>query len=211
MLHIKKVETIYKYSYFTFTATLFTATVVFLIFQSITPKNILLIWFLLFAVFTLIRFIISYRFNNIVHNDTNIERWFILFISCSIISGMFWGMTGFILIPEADVSLQDSIIYRGCLLLFISALITGAIITYSTSKTIFLSFAVPAILPHCLFLIYIGDKYHSMLGGIILFYVTIIYIVSIYINRIFMNYAKLELENEELRNLLGKMELNKTY
>ncbi|MEE8320354.1 MAG: hypothetical protein V3R68_00775 [Gammaproteobacteria bacterium] len=204
MLQIKKVETIYKHSYFSFAGTLVAATIVFFLFQPVAQKNILILWFLSFVIFTFIRFIISWRFDNNEHSDTDIEHWFILFSACSIISGMFWGITGFILIPGDDFPLLESVIFRGCLLLFISALITGAIITYSTSKTIFLSFAVPAIIPQCLYLIHIGDKYHSMLGGIILLYVTIIYIVSIYINRIFISYTKLEIENELLKSFITK-------
>lgn len=198
----KQLERLYKQSYLSLIATMFAAVLVFWLFESVTDKKVLITWFVIFCCVTAIRFYLSWYFLN--HNHENIETWLILFIAASLISGTLWGLTGFIFIKEGSLILLDSVLYHGLLLLFISALIAGSIVTYSASRLVFLSFSVPAVVPQCFLLISYGDKYHSFLGGVVLAYACVMFVISIYFYRIFSENTKVEERNEYLESVLKK-------
>lgn len=203
MSDLKQLERLYSHSYLSYIATFFAAVLVFWLFQNIAEANVLTNWFILFSILTVIRIIVSWYFNKSDHTD-NMDIWLLAFVAMSMISGTLWGVTGFLLVPEGVLTLLDSVLYHGMLLLFIVALITGSIITYSTSRMVYLCFSVPAIIPQCLLLISKGDKYHSFLGGFVLAYACIIFVISNYIHRIFSECSKIEAENEILKEALDK-------
>ncbi|MEM6998725.1 MAG: hypothetical protein AAF419_02675, partial [Pseudomonadota bacterium] len=162
---------------------------------------------IIFTILVVIRFFTTWLFNK-RENNKNIDYWLILFLIMSGISGTMWGLTGFLFIPEGLLSLLDSILFQGILLIFIATLIAGSIITYSASKTVFLVFSVPAIVPQSLMLIAQGDKYNSFLGGVMLTYFFIMFVISIYINRVFNEYSKMEMRNERLESELKNNGIN---
>jgi len=196
MYDLKQIERLYRYSYLSFIATFFGALLVFWFFQPIAEPIILKSWFATFLILTLARIIVTWRFYNNEHSDT--EPWFMTFVILSTTSGILWGLTGFILIPQDTLTLFESVLYHGMLLLFIAALISGSLITYSASKMVYLSFSVPAMVPQCLMLISKGDQYHSFLGGFVLAYTCVMFVISIYIHRIFTDNGKIEARNELL-------------
>jgi hypothetical protein len=203
MIEIKQIERLYHHSYISYFATYFGAALAFWLFQNISETKVLNIWFIVFSVLTLIRVFISWRFIKSEHKE-NIEFWFILFLIMSAISGTMWGLTGFVFIPKGSLSLLDSVLYHGILLLFISTLIAGSIVTYSASKTVYLVFSLPAVVPQCLLLVAQGDQYHSFLGGVVLAYAFIMFIISIYIHRVFIENSKIESRNDFLELILKK-------
>lgn len=202
MSDLKQIERLYSFSYISFIATFFGAVLVFWFFQSIAEPIVLKSWFATFLMLTLARVVVTWRFYNNGHSNT--EAWLMTFVILSIISGILWGLTGFILIPKGTLTLFESVLYHGMLLLFIAALISGSLITYSASKMVYLSFSVLAMVPQCLMLISKGDQYHSFLGGFVLAYTCIMFVISIYIHRIFVENSKVELRNELLEFALKK-------
>ena len=203
MFDLKQIERLYRHSYLSFIATFFGAILVYWFFQSLAEPVVLNSWFIIFFILTVIRIVVSWRFHKSEH-ENNIENWLIAFLILSMISGTLWGLTGFLLIPTGIVTLFESVLYHGMLLLFITALIVGSLITYSASKMVYLSFAVPAVVPQCLMLISKGDKYHSFLGGFVLAYACIIFVISVYVYRIFLECSKTETQNEVLKKLLDE-------
>lgn len=203
MFDRKQIERLYQHSYISYIATLFAAVLVFWLFESVADVKVLTTWFILFTALTIIRIFISWRFLNT--NPEKIETWLLIFLAMSMVSGTLWGLTGFLFIEEGSLSLLDSVLYHGLLLLFISALIAGSIVTYSASKMVFLSFSFPAVVPQCFLLISHGDKYHSFLGGVILAYAIIMFVLSVYIHNIFVENLRIEERNELLETELKKI------
>ena len=200
MSDVKQVENLYKHSYLSLIATLFAAVLVFWLFESVADKQVLITWFIVFTCVTVIRIFLSWYFLN--HQHKNIESWLLIFVAASLISGTLWGLTGFIFIKEGNLTLLDSVLYRGLLLLFITALIAGSVVTYSSSRLVYLSFSVPAVVPQCFLLISYGDKYHSFLGGVVLTYACVMFVISVYFHRIFSENSKIEERNEYLESVL---------
>lgn len=202
MSEIKQVERLYEHSYLSLIATLFAAVLVYWLFEPVTDRNVLVTWVSVFICVTVFRLFISWYFLN--HEHKNIDTWLLIFIATSLVSGTLWGLTGFIFIKEGSLILLDSVLYHGLLLLFITALITGSIVTYSVSRLVYLSFSVPAVVPQCFLLISYGDKYHSFLGGIVLAYAIVMFVISVYFHRIFLENTKIEERNEFLESMLKK-------
>jgi uncharacterized membrane protein YfcA len=197
MSDLKQIKRLYSHSYLSFLATLFSAILVLWLFQAVAESLLLKSWFAIFLILTIIRIVVSYHFEKSEQNNT--DTWLMMFLMMTFFSGVMWGITGFLFIPEGLLSQLDSVLYHGMLLLFIVALITGSIITYSASKMVYLYFSVPAIVPQCLMLISKGDIYHSFLGGYVLAYACIMFVVSIYINQIFSEYSKVDEQNDFLK------------
>lgn len=201
MISEKQVQRLYDQSYVSYIATYFAAVLAYWLFKDIAPERIINTWFIIFSLFTAARFILTWRYKQ-NKNKEHYDIWFILFLIATAISGTLWGLTGFLFIPDDTLSLLDSVLDHGILLLFIASLIGGSIITYSASKMVYMSFSIPAIVPQCLMLIAQGNKYHSFLGGIVLAYACIMFVISVYINRVFTEYNKIETENEFLKKII---------
>ncbi len=202
MTDLKQIERLYSHSYLSFIATIFGAILVLWLFKTVAEPLFLISWFAIISILTFIRIVVTWHFQKRDHNNT--ETWLIIFLIMTFFSGIMWGITGFLFIPEGLLSLVDSVLYHGMLLLFIVALITGSIITYSASKMVYLCFSVPAIVPQCLMLISKGDIYHSFLGGFVLAYACIMFVISIYIHQIFSEYSKIETRNDFLNLTLKR-------
>ena len=197
MTDIKQIERLYNHSYMSYAATYFGAALAYWLFMDIAKSHVLNIWFIVFSVLTLTRAVSTWLFKKNEHKN-NIDFWFILFLIMSAISGTMWGLTGFLFIPKGSLALLDSVLYQGILLLFISTLIAGSIVTYSASKIVYLVFSIPAVVPQCLMLIAKGDRYHSFLGGVVLVYAFIMFVISVFIHRIFYENSKIESRNDFL-------------
>lgn len=202
MSEIKQVERLYEHSYLSLIATLFAAVLVYWLFEPITDRSVLVTWVSIFICVTMFRLFLSWYFLN--HEHKNIDTWLLFFIVTSLVSGTLWGLTGFIFIKEGNLILLDSVLYHGLLLLVITALITGSILTYSVSRLVYLSFSVPAVVPQCFLLISYGDKYHSFLGGVVLAYAIVMFVISVYFHRFFSENSKIEERNEFLESVFKK-------
>ena len=187
----RQIERLYSHSYFSYLATFVAAVLVYWAFSDISQNNVLNIWFIAFTVVTLLRTGFTWWFNR-RDPSGSMDFWLVLFLVMSAISGTMWGLTGFLLVPSDSLSQLDSVLYHGLLLLFVITLITGSIITYSGSRSVYLSFSIPAIVPQCLMLIARGDHYHSFLGGVVLAYASFMFVLSMYIYRMFSVCAKVE-------------------
>jgi hypothetical protein len=203
MTDVKQIERLYNHSYMSYAATFFGAALAYWLFMDIGNSQVLNIWFVVFTLLTFSRAVTTWLFKKNDHNK-NIDFWLILFLIMSGISGTMWGLTGFLFIPKGSLTLLDSVLYQGILLLFISTLIAGSIVTYSASKSVYLVFSVPAIVPQCLMLIAQGDRYHSFLGGVVLVYAFIMFVISVFIHNIFSENSKIESRNELLESMLKK-------
>lgn len=127
-----------------------------------------------------------------------------MFVAASLISGTLWGLTGFVFIKEGHLTLLDSVLYHGLLLLFITALIAGSVVTYSASRLVYLSFSVPAVMPQCFLLISYGDKYHSFLGGVVLAYTCVMFLYLFIFIGFFQKTVRLKSEMNTWKLFLKK-------
>lgn len=210
MLDIRKTEHLFRNSYISYVATAFGALLVVWLLHQVAPQKILFFWFLLFLLLTIARSLLTYSFHNKRHTLGN-DTWLTLFLIGAFASGIFWGVTGFLLVPDSSMPLLDSVVYHGMLLLFIAVLIAASVITYSISRSAYFCFALPAVVPQCLMLIHKGDNYHSFLGGFMLAYALVVFVISLYVNRMLLVALATQAENEKLWQVLkeNKVDIEK--
>ncbi len=201
MLHSRVTQHLYRNSYLSYVATAVGALLVVWLLYRVAPSNMLFIWFSLFLLLTVARCVLTFFYQK-QRTSKNCERWLSLFLVGAFISGLFWGVTGFLLIPSHSLPLIDSVMYHGMLLLFIGVLIAASVITYSVSRSAYFCFALPAVVPQCLMLVYKGDNYHSFLGGFMLAYALVVFVVSIYVNRMLLLSLATQEENEYLKHTI---------
>lgn len=201
MLLSQITQHLYRNSYISYVATAFGAFLVVWLLHRVAPQKILFFWFTLFLLLTIARCILTYVFQKQRHTSES-STWLNLFLVGAFTSGLFWGVSGILLIPDNALPLIDSVMYHGMLLLFIAVLIAASVITYSVSRSTYFCFALPAVVPQCLLLIYEGDNYHSFLGGFMLAYALVVFIISIYVNRMLLAALATQAENEKLWQLI---------
>ncbi len=201
MLSSRVTQHLYRNSYLSYIATAGGALLVVWLLYDIASRQVLLLWFSLFLLLTMARSVLTFCYQK-QKTSKHCDRWLGLFLLGTFVSGLFWGVTGFLLIPHDSLPLLDSIVYQGMLMLFIGVLIAASVITYSVSRGAYFCFALPAVVPQCMMLIYRGDDYHSFLGGFMLAYALVVSVVSIYVNRMLLLSLATQEENERLRGLM---------
>jgi hypothetical protein len=94
-------------------------------------------------------------------------------------SGCLWGMAPLLLIPYSPAHLVEFTLFNGLALIIVCGLVAGAAVSYCISMRVLFSFAAPALLPPALYLISLGDRFNSALGGFVLLYFLFITMASL--------------------------------
>jgi hypothetical protein len=95
------------------------------------------------------------------------------------ISGCLWGMAPLLLIPYSPTRLVEFTLFNGLALIIVCGLVAGAAVSYCISMRVLFAFAAPALLPPALYLISLGDRFNSALGGFVLLYFLFIAMASL--------------------------------
>ena len=137
-LKARIVEVLYEQSIPAITAALTTSIIVIAILWRQVAMERLLGWFLLYLIISGIRYFMVYRYNSAADRTENHQYWLNNYCVLSLVSGLMWGLTGYIF------RLNQDVIYLSFLLLCVCGLIAGSIPSYSVSHRAYYSFALPA-------------------------------------------------------------------
>lgn len=135
------------------TATLLTSFPLVLMLWNVSNQNHLLKWLAVVVILCIMRYAHMYYYykhtpDSVIHCKT----WRLLFYSSFALSGLTWGLSIILLAP------LDSIAYFGANILWVCAILAGAIGSYSFLKRVFISFSLFACLPSIIYLLTIGDS-----------------------------------------------------
>ena len=93
-------------------------------------------------------------------------------------------------------------------MLIVCGLVAGAVVTYSVNKWVIFFYAFPALVPPAIYMITLGDKYNSALGGFVFIYFIFITVSSFRLNKQYAYYMDIEYQmimlTEKYRELVGK-------
>ena len=124
-----------------------------------------------------------------VENKTD---WGQLFLIGAMLSGICWGSTGIFLFA------RDSIAHQTFLAFVLGGMTAGAATAYSPRMTVYLSFALPALVPIIIRLFAIGEDIHIAMGGMGLIFLILMVDSARRMNKTTLKTLVLEIENEEL-------------
>ena len=119
-------------------------------------------------------------------------------------SGVIWGVAPLLLIPYDPSRVVEFTLFNGLTLLVICGLTTGAALAYAASLRVLFCFAVPALLPSALYLISLGDRHNSALGGFILLYFLFVSISALRMNYQLQQFALAEQERDSLLDAIAR-------
>ena len=194
-----QVELLYSQSTVTFTFPVIFAAIIGIVVWDVANRKILLGWLAVVILYALIRYIILWQYSKIEKTPENYQRWLNHFRLVVFLSGIMWGCAGIILIPYDPQNIIEFTLYNGLTMLAVCGLVAGAVISYSISLTTILLYTLPALVPPALYLISIGDKYNSALGGFILMYFFFISLTAYKLNQQLMAYAFREYEYQNMK------------
>ena len=194
-----QVEILYSQSTVTFMFPVLFAAIIAIVIWDAANRQILQGWLAVVTLYAIIRYLILWRYTKTEKTPENYQRWLNRFGFITFLSGAMWGSAGIILIPYDPQNIIEFTLYNGLTMLAVCGLVAGAVISYSISLSTIFLYILPALVPPALYLISIGDKYNSALGGFILMYFFFIGLTAYKLNQQLMAYAFREYEYQNMK------------
>jgi len=199
-----QVKILYNQSVVTFLFPIVFAPVVCGLLWEISNHQLLLIWCSVVVIYSVARYSIIWIQKKEGITPENVNKWLDLFIASVFISGLLWGAACIILVPYEQDRLIEFTLYNSLTMLIVCGLVAGAVVTYSVNKWVIFFYAFPALVPPAIYLIILGDKYNSALGGFVFIYFIFITASSIRLNKQYIYYINIEFEMIMLKEKLRK-------
>jgi len=126
------------------------------------------------------------------------------FAAGALSSGLIWGSAPLLLIPYDPARIVEFTLFNGLTLLVICGLTAGAAFAYAASLRVLFCFTVPALLPSALYLISLGDRFNSALGGFVLLYFLFVTVSALRMNLQLRGFALAEQERDALLDAIAR-------
>lgn len=157
----------------------------------------LIIWMLLVVAQSINRYVLLWKYSHTELGPENAVTWLNRFTVSVFISGVLWGIAGIFLIPYSNT--VEFTLYNGLTMMIICGLVSGALISYSINFRVVFAYSFPSLVPAAFYLISLGDKYNSTLGGFILLYYFFICLSAYRMRLQFNDYLEMDHQQQELQ------------
>ncbi|MEX2524672.1 MAG: hypothetical protein WD750_06920 [Gammaproteobacteria bacterium] len=204
-LLINQYRILYNQSIITFLFPVLTSIALCFILWPVSGHFYLLLWTSIVIVFSVIRYALIWKLNQRRVTVENAAKWLDFFTFNVFVSGAIWGTAPIILIPYRPDALLNFTLYNSLTMIIICGLVAGAVISYSVSKWVLFFYAFPALFPPAVYLISLGDKYNSALGGFVLLYLLFITISSFLLYNQYYQYMSIQYRYHKLENEYEKL------
>jgi diguanylate cyclase (GGDEF)-like protein/PAS domain S-box-containing protein len=191
-LRAKQVDILFDQLHVAIKATLAAALMLVVVLWSVTPAATLLTWFAIYILQIGFRLAQLHRYRYRNESRARVEHWLVWFILGVGVSGMIWGASILLLVPEG------SALYLGFVVLWVCGLSAGSIASLSVVKGAFFAFALPALLPAAAYLVMAGDKQEVTVGAALLLFLGFISLNSIRMHKTLVQSFRLQFSNEQL-------------
>jgi diguanylate cyclase (GGDEF)-like protein/PAS domain S-box-containing protein len=124
--------------------------------------------------------------------------WDAWFLTGALVSGLLWGLSGVILLPE------DSIAHQAFLVVGITGVGSGAAVSYAALRGVPQAFVVPALVPFGLHLAASGGGMQQMMGFVVLMFMAVLIVSALIMHQSIERSLRLGLENESLVQTLSE-------
>lgn len=182
-MFLRQVSILHRHSPYSFVSSLIAAILIATIFWSIKPSELLVNWLTACCFLFAIRYFIYWKFQQNGLSVTNASMWFALFIGASFFSGILWGSLGIIYHSELVLSFQEAMMINSITVIFLVALVSGAIIIHAMNMVIMLSFTIPAVLPYAFYLLNLDIQFFNLLGVLLLLFFAFLYALQVRFDR----------------------------
>lgn len=191
-LRAKQIDVLYDQLHVAIRATIATALILVAVLWTVTPLPLLLAWFALFLLQTSIRLALQHGYRNRAVSPARTDYWLRWFIFGVGISGVTWGSTILLVVPEG------SLFYLGFVSLWLCGLSAGSIASLSVIKAAFFVFILPALLPPALALLSIGGKEEITVALGLFLFMGFISLNAHRMHKTLLQSLRLQFRNEQL-------------
>ncbi len=197
-LRSKQVEVLYEQSWIGQMGSMASAVFLVVLFWTVTPRPVLVTWFVVFILLAALRLAITYRYYRSLPLPEQANDWLAWFIVGTVMSGTIWGSIIIVLAPD------NSLVYTSFALLCTGALTAGAVAAYSVIMGAFLAFSFPALIPSGLYLLSKGEKVEVVIGCGTLMFFGFLLLNALRIHKTLLQGLRLQFENAQLIAHLAK-------
>ena len=194
-----QVEILYSQSVVAFIFPVIFSLIIGKVVWDIANRTFLIAWVVVVALFCVGRYLLLWSYIKIDRKKIDYHKWLTRINVAVFLSGAMWGIPGIILIPYHADALIDFTLYNSLIMLTVCGIVAGSVISYSINLgTVFL-YICPALFPPAVYLITLGDKYNSALGGFIMLYFIFISLTAYKLNRQLLAYAFKEYQYQNIK------------
>lgn len=126
------------------------------------------------------------------------------FAAGAFLSGTAWGAAPLLLIQRDPAAVVEFTLFNCLALLVICGLTAGAALAYAASLRVLFCFSAPALLPPGLFLIALGDRFNSALGGFVLLYFLFVALAAARMHFQLCQFMRVEQERDALIDAINR-------
>lgn len=197
-LYVEQVNQLYERGPVGIIATLVNSLILCSIQWSVISHSIILTWFSVLFLITLIRAVSIYMYRRASSISIGSRTWGTWFIIGIGISGLVWGAAGIFLIPETGIAHQ---IFPTFVL---GGMVAGAASAFSALKMAFFAYTLPALLPVIIKFISFGDNIHITMVVMGLLFAFLVTVTAIRSHKMLVMSLKLRFENKSLISYLSE-------
>ncbi len=168
-----------------------------LLLWNVSPRPLLLGWTAAIVLHTLIRYLLLPPSRPPAQGHGG--RWLNRFAVTAMLSGLLWGLAPVLLVPAQPQHPARFALYTGLILLVVCGLVAGALASYAISRLVLFVYCAPALVPPSAYLIALGDRYDTALGGFVLLYFAFIMSSSLRLHMQMMQFVELARESHRLQ------------
>ena len=194
-----QVEILFSQSAITFLFPVIFAFIISYVIREVANTTILIVWLVVVVLYSIGRYLLLWMYYRSGVGKTAYRKWLFRLNIGIFLSGLVWGVAGIILIPYKVDSLVEFTLYNSLIMLTVCGIVAGAMVSYSISLNTVILYVVPALVPPGLYMITLGDKYNTALGGFVLLYFIFIILTAYRLNSQLLNYAYKDHQYQNIR------------
>ncbi|HEY9147025.1 MAG TPA: EAL domain-containing protein, partial [Thiobacillus sp.] len=136
------------------------------------------------------RYLLVHRYQQTSPDHIERNPWDTWYLLGALLSGVMWGISGVVLLPE------HSIAHQAFLIVGVTGLGAGATVSYAPLRGVPQAFIVPALAPFGLHLIATGGDLQQMMGFVVLMFMAVLLVAAASTYQSIERSLRLGLENE---------------
>ncbi len=193
-----QVETLYKNIHAVFFANLVNTVLFCLVLWQQVDSRYLLIWAGVLLALTALRAVMTWRYWHDAQRDVRLEKWLLRFMLATMMSGLLWGIAGFVFyLPEGGV-------YQAFLVIFLLGIGAGGMAFLSAHLPTFFGFFGLLTLPLVIRMLMVGDMPHLVMASMVVVYMMVFMVFGRNVNRMLLDSILLRFDNLDMVEQLTK-------
>ena len=187
-----QVNVLYDQAGVAITASLAAAIILVSLFWNLSSHVLLLSWLSFNLLVATVRLYLIKNYRHSAREPGRENYWLAVFVIGVIFSGITWGLTVMLLMPDT------SYLHVGFVILWVCGMTAGSVATLSVVKGAYFAFSVPAMIPSALYLFTLGDNVAATLGGAEMLFFVFISLSALRMHKTLVNGFELQLHNNRL-------------